>query len=72
MNCSPCHGEKREGDGVGANLLPVKPADHSNENIMNNRSDEYLSKIISKGGSAVGGGRPLCQLERSTQRSANP
>ncbi len=54
MNCSPCHGEKGKGDGVGARLLPVKPADHSDGNVMNNRSDKYLSKIISKGGSAVG------------------
>lgn len=54
MNCSPCHGEEGKGDGVGARLLPVKPAVHSDGNIMNNRSDKYLSKIISKGGSAVG------------------
>ena len=54
MNCSPCHGENGKGDGVGASLLPVKPTDHSDGNIMNNRSDKYLSKIISKGGSAVG------------------
>ena len=52
MNCSLCHGEEGKGDGVV--LLPVKPADHSDGNIMNNRSDKYLSKIISKGGSAVG------------------
>ena len=60
MNCSPCHGEEGKGDGVGARLLPVKPADHSDGNIMNNRSDKYLSKIISKGSSAVGD-RPICQ-----------
>ncbi len=54
MNCSPCRGEKGKGDGVGASLLPVKPAVHSDGNVMNNRSDKYLSKIISKGGPAVG------------------
>ena len=58
MNCSLCHGEEGKGDGVV--LLPVKPADHSDGNIMNNRSDKYLSKIISKGSSAVGD-RPICQ-----------
>jgi len=60
MNCSQCHGEKGEGGGVGASLLPVKPADHSNGIVMNNRSDDYLSKIIAKA-ALPWGGRPLCQ-----------
>ncbi|MCZ6547229.1 MAG: c-type cytochrome, partial [Deltaproteobacteria bacterium] len=54
MNCSLCHGEEVKGDGVRARLLPLKPPVHSDGNIMNNRSDKYLSKIISKGGFAVG------------------
>ncbi|MGH7784767.1 MAG: c-type cytochrome [Candidatus Binatia bacterium] len=29
-NCTPCHGESGKGDGVGAQSLPVRPADHAN------------------------------------------
>ena len=52
--CSTCHGEKGKGDGLAAQALPVKPADHTNGAIMNQLSDQFLTTIISKGGSAVG------------------
>ncbi|MEE8076505.1 MAG: cytochrome c [Candidatus Binatia bacterium] len=49
-NCAPCHGQGGKGDGPGAKLLPVKPADHTNGNVMSKRSDRDLTEIISKGG----------------------
>jgi mono/diheme cytochrome c family protein len=52
-NCSPCHGEEGKGDGPGARLLPVKPADHTDRKAMSKRSDKDLADIISKGGPAV-------------------
>jgi mono/diheme cytochrome c family protein len=49
-NCAPCHGEGGKGDGPGAKLLPVKPADHTDGKDMSKRSDRDLTEIISKGG----------------------
>lgn len=52
-NCSPCHGVEGKGDGPGARLLPVKPADHTDGKAMSKRSDRDLADIISEGGAAV-------------------
>jgi mono/diheme cytochrome c family protein len=52
--CSTCHGDKGKGDGPAAQALPVKPADHTNGAVMNQLSDQFLTTIVSKGGSAVG------------------
>ena len=52
--CAICHGEKGKRDGRVAQSLPVRPADHTNEVVMNQLSDEFLIEVISKGGSAVG------------------
>ena len=53
-NCTPCHGESGKGDGVGAQGLPVHPADHTNSAVMNSRSDAFLHDVIEKGGGAMG------------------
>jgi mono/diheme cytochrome c family protein len=53
-HCSPCHGELGKGNGQGARLLPVKPADHTDGTVMNKHTDKYLFDVIAKGGSAVG------------------
>ena len=52
--CTACHGEKGKGDGMAAQSLPVKPADHTSGAVMNKLSDKFLVDLISKGGSAVG------------------
>ena len=52
--CSSCHGDKGRGDGAAGKALPVKPADHTDGNLMNSFTDEFLVTIISKGGAAVG------------------
>ena len=53
-HCSSCHGDKGRGDGAAGKALPVKPADHTDGNLMNSFTDEFLVTIISKGGAAVG------------------
>ena len=52
--CSNCHGASGKGDGLAAESLPDKPADHTDGKFMSQLSDKYLSEIISKGGSGVG------------------
>ena len=52
--CTACHGENGKGDGMAAQSLPVRPADHTNGAVMNQLSDKFLVDLISKGGSAVG------------------
>jgi mono/diheme cytochrome c family protein len=52
--CSSCHGESGKGDGPAAASLPVKPANHTDGNVMNKMSDKTLTDIISKGGPAGG------------------
>jgi mono/diheme cytochrome c family protein len=52
--CSTCHGEQGKGDGMAAQSLPVRPADHTNGAVMNQLSDKFLIETIAKGGSAVG------------------
>jgi hypothetical protein len=39
---------------VGAQSLPVRPADHTNGALMNTRTDIFLRDIILKDGSAMG------------------
>jgi mono/diheme cytochrome c family protein len=53
-NCAPCHGATGKGDGVGAQSLPVRPADHTNGKLMASRSDTFLRDVIANGGSAMG------------------
>jgi mono/diheme cytochrome c family protein len=52
--CSSCHGETGKGDGPAAASLPVKPANHTDGNVMNSIPDKTLFEIISKGGQAAG------------------
>ncbi|HKA34838.1 MAG TPA: cytochrome c [Candidatus Binatia bacterium] len=52
--CSACHGDSGKGDGPSAAALPVKPANHTDGNVMNKMSDKTLMDIISKGGQAAG------------------
>jgi len=52
--CSSCHGDGGKGDGPAAASLPVKPANHTDGNVMNKMSDKTLMDIISKGGQAAG------------------
>ena len=52
--CAPCHGLEGRGNGPAAAGLPVKPADHTSDAVMNKISDAELFKAIKEGGPAVG------------------
>jgi cytochrome c553 len=52
--CQVCHGEDGKGDGPGAAALNPKPRDYTNAAWQMSVTDDYLMKIIVKGGAAVG------------------
>lgn len=47
-NCSPCHGDKGRGDGVAAQALIPKPADHSSA-LVQSETDGSLFWKLSEG-----------------------
>ena len=52
--CASCHGPAGKGDGpMGARMNP-KPNDLTNKPYNASMKDDYLAKIILKGGKAVG------------------
>ena len=54
QNCASCHGARGQGDGPLSASLQPKPAKHADGGYMNALTDEYLFKVISEGGAAVG------------------
>ena len=48
-SCSACHGEHGRGDGVMANILPMKPADHTRTGIVSKISNQQLIMTITEG-----------------------
>lgn len=52
--CSPCHGDKGDGNGFNAKNLDPRPAVHTNAEFMSKRTDKDLYDVISGGGRAVG------------------
>ena len=51
--CARCHGAEGQGDGPGAVLLTVKPANWTDPDRMGAISDEDLFKVIKYGGDSV-------------------
>ena len=54
LYCATCHGATGRGDGPVAASLDPKPANHADATTMGALSDEYLFRVISEGGTAVG------------------
>lgn len=53
--CATCHGATGKGDGPAGAALDPKPADFSAAEFWNDeRTDDYLKKVIAEGGTAVG------------------
>ena len=52
--CSFCHGESGRGDGLNAYSMPVKPRNFNNQDIMAQKSDLELEKVILLGGNSQG------------------
>ena len=51
--CATCHGPEGKGDGETATYLSPQPQDFTT-GIVQKRSDEFLTTVISKGGVAKG------------------
>jgi len=52
--CSCCHGESGRGDGLNAYSMPVKPRNFNNQDMMAQKSDFELEKVILFGGNSQG------------------
>ena len=51
--CTPCHGDKGDGNGFNAPHLLVKPANHTDAKFMSERNDIKLFDTINLGGVEV-------------------
>lgn len=52
--CMFCHGQTGEGDGLNAFSIPVKPFNLSNPELMDQKTDEELEKVVLHGGASQG------------------
>jgi mono/diheme cytochrome c family protein len=52
--CAACHGKTGEGDGLAAAAMDPKPRKYSDKAWQATVTNEYLAKIITEGGPAVG------------------
>lgn len=52
--CASCHGEKGDGNGPAGAALNPKPRNFNDKALMASMTDEYLLKVITEGGAAVG------------------
>ncbi len=52
-DCSTCHGPEGKGDGEQATYVTPQPQDFT-KGILDKRSDDFLTSIITKGGQAQG------------------
>jgi mono/diheme cytochrome c family protein len=50
--CVFCHGESGKGDGLNAFSIPEKPFNLGNRELMGQKSDEELEKVILLGGAS--------------------
>jgi cytochrome c oxidase cbb3-type subunit 3 len=63
-HCSACHGVRGRGDGVMANILPMKPADHTQAGAVAKMSNQQMMAIISEGkGGYMPGWKELLSAE---------
>jgi mono/diheme cytochrome c family protein len=52
--CVLCHGESGKGDGAGAMAFDPRPRDFGDPAWQGTVTDEYIERIIARGGVAVG------------------
>jgi len=52
-DCSTCHGPEGKGDGEQATYVTPQPQDFT-KGILEKRSDDFLTSVITKGGQAQG------------------
>jgi cytochrome c oxidase cbb3-type subunit III len=51
--CASCHGMKGRGDGILTKVLQLKPADHTDAQLMGKLSDKRLISIIADGDTSL-------------------
>ena len=54
QSCASCHGLAGKGDGAAAAALNPKPANLTDKAVMSKLDDAALTKVITKGGTALG------------------
>jgi mono/diheme cytochrome c family protein len=52
--CSLCHGLTGNSDGFNSTSLSILPTKHNDTDYMETLSDDYIQKIIRKGGPTLG------------------
>ena len=52
--CSFCHGESGAGDGLNAFSIPIKPRNFHDQNVMAQKADIELEKVVLLGGTSQG------------------
>lgn len=52
--CAVCHGTEGDGNGFNAGNLDPRPADHTDPELMNRRTDKDLYDVIYGGGKIAG------------------
>ena len=52
QRCAPCHGANGKGDGLAGKILNPPPQDFAT--ALNGKGDDWIAKVITQGGSAVG------------------
>ena len=57
QSCALCHGETGKGNGIGAQALNPKPADHTSEIVQAQTDGEIFWKISNGRGQMVGWGK---------------
>jgi mono/diheme cytochrome c family protein len=52
--CVSCHGASGKGDGAAAAALNPKPRDLTDKKYVSGLKDDYIKKLVTEGGQAVG------------------
>ena len=52
--CAACHGPGGKGDGPAAAALDPKPRNLTDAELLSTQTDDFIYKVISEGGAAVG------------------
>lgn len=52
--CAACHGPGGKGDGPAAAALDPKPKNLTDADLLSTQTDDFIYKVISEGGAAVG------------------
>jgi mono/diheme cytochrome c family protein len=51
--CSPCHGDRGHGDGILADVLPVRPRNYFEESFRWGHQPEQIAETVRRGRSGV-------------------